>query len=46
MLYEGCLTKGYALVGHAKFRDDYHWVCASCFEVLKDNLNWIVVDSK
>jgi hypothetical protein len=40
MLHEGCLSEGYAVTGHEKFRDDYHWVCKSCFEDLKENLGW------
>jgi hypothetical protein len=39
-LYDNCQAyrEGYAVTAEYKWGEDYEWVCASCFEALKDNL--------
>ena len=53
----GCMTKfslyddgeslreGYAVTADYKLGEDYEWVCPDCFEALKDNLDWKVLES-
>lgn len=37
------LREGYAVTGACEKGADYEWVCAACFEALKDQLGWSVV---
>jgi hypothetical protein len=37
------LKEGYAVTADYKLGEDYQWVCAKCFEDLKDNLGWTAV---
>jgi len=37
------LHEGYTLVNHAKFPDDYHWVCITCFKDFKEKFQWKVI---
>ena len=40
----GIQLDGYAVTADGERREGYHWVCASCFEALKDQLDWSVVE--
>jgi hypothetical protein len=44
-LHDNCEShqEGYAVTAGYKWGEDYEWVCASCFDALKDNLGWTVV---
>jgi hypothetical protein len=37
------LKEGYAVTADYKLGEDYDWVCAPCFNDLKDNLAWTAV---
>jgi hypothetical protein len=38
------LHEGYAVTEAYEKGADYNWICASCFEALKEQLEWSVVD--
>jgi hypothetical protein len=38
------LHEGYAVTEACEKGADYYWVCASCFDALKEQLEWAVVD--
>jgi hypothetical protein len=41
------LTSGYSVVGGGPAgQDDYVWLCAICFEGLRDDLGWVVLDTR
>ena len=35
-----CLKEGFGVTADYKWGEDYEWVCAKCFEEMKDNLGW------
>ena len=39
-LIEGFTTRGPPGVPEDQQRDDYHWVCPTCFEDFKEHLGW------
>ena len=43
MLAEGCLQEGYEVTDSYKHGADYEWICESCFEELREIMNWSVV---
>ena len=43
MLAEGCLQEGYAVTHPYKHGGDYEWICESCFEEVREIMNWSVV---
>jgi len=41
------LTSGYSVVGGGPAgQDDYVWICAICYEGLRDDLGWTVLDTR
>ncbi len=41
------LTSGYAVAGGGPAgQDDYLWVCAICYEGLRDHYGWVVLDTR
>ena len=39
-------TEGYAAVGTGpEGQDDYHWVCAACFNDFHERFGWTVVEA-
>ena len=42
----GALHSGYSVLGAGPAgQDDYSWVCAICFEDLRDRFGWTVLDA-
>jgi hypothetical protein len=40
------LTSGYSIVnGGPAGQDDYHWICAICYESWRDQFDWVVLDT-
>ena len=40
------LTSGYAIVGGGPAgQDDYQWICAICYEGLREGFGWVVLDT-
>ncbi len=41
------LNSGYSVVGGGPAgQDDYVWICAICYEGLRDELGWVVLDTR
>jgi hypothetical protein len=41
------LISGYSVVGGGPAgQDDYHWICAVCFETWRDEFAWTVLDTR
>ncbi len=38
------LHEGYAVTSDYKHGEDYEWVCAECFDALKEQLRWRIVE--
>jgi hypothetical protein len=41
------LSSGYAIAGSGPAgQDDYLWICAICYEGLRDHFGWVVLDTR
>jgi hypothetical protein len=39
-----CLHEGYATVARGQWKDDYHWICATCFDDFQMQFEWKVAE--